>query len=325
MKARERRRKVLGLVHGFHPCRHNMQHPFAADPDCSLSGLTEMLNTATAQNIVRKSAYADHLQLRGGEPVFSWLDLNITELCNRRCVFCPRVDERVYPNQPLHMSLGLARKIADELHDMQFTGAVVLCGFGEPLLHPALVDFVAQFGRHRLHVELVTNGDKLTSHYAYALRSAGTSFFLVSCYDGPEQMQKFRKVFEEAEVPSDAFSLRDRWHGAEEDYGLKLTNRAGTINVGNQPEIDKTHACFYPAYEMSIDWNGDVLLCVQDWNKQVRFGNVAQQSLWDVWTSTVMHKRRMRLINGKRDLAPCSSCNAEGTCHGSAHAEVWSR
>ena len=28
--------------------------------------------------------------------------------------------------------------------------------------------------------------------------------------------------------------LRDRWHGADKDYGLKLTNRTGTIDIGNQ-------------------------------------------------------------------------------------------
>lgn len=282
-----------------------------------------MLNAATAENLRRKSAFADHVQLRDGVPVPSWIDLSLTELCNRVCPFCPRVDAAFYPNQKLHMSLLLARKIADELNDLEFEGAVVLCGFGEPLLHPELVDLVAQFGRHRLRVEIVTNGDKLTVPYVEALVAAGASYFLVSMYDGPEQREPFERLFASADCGSGMYALRDRWHGAENDYGLKLTNRAGAIDVGNQPPVDVTHKCYYPAYECSVDWNGDVLLCVQDWNKRVRFGNVASQSLWEIWTSPAMHKRRMRLIGGHRDQAPCASCNADGCLHGADHARAW--
>lgn len=288
-----------------------------------------MLNAATALNLRRKSAYADHVQTRDGVPVFSWLDLNLTELCNRSagspkaCPFCPRIDPAFYPNQKLHMAIPLARKIADELHELDYQGAVVLCGFGEPLLHPEIVDFVAQFGRHKLRIEIVTNGDKLTVPLIEALVAARASYFLVSMYDGPEQRPKLESLFATADCGSEMYALRDRWHGEEVDYGLKLTNRAGAINVGNQPAVDRSRACFYPAYELSIDWNGDVLLCVQDWHKRVRFGNVAQQSLWEIWTSPAMHKRRMRLIDGNRDQPPCSGCNADGTLHGTDHAAIW--
>ena len=37
------------------------------------------------------------------------VEINTTELCNRKCVFCPRVDEQVYPNQNLNMSREIAK------------------------------------------------------------------------------------------------------------------------------------------------------------------------------------------------------------------------
>jgi len=74
---------------------------------------------------------------------------------------------------------------------------------------------------------------------------------------------------------------------------------------------------------MTLDWNGDVLLCVQDWNKRVKLGNVYAQSLLDVWRSKAMRKWRMRLIDGKRTVAPCNKCNADGTLHGYNHVAEW--
>ena len=30
---------------------------------------------------------------------------------------------------------------------------------------------------------------------------------------------------------------------------------------------------------MTIDWNGDVLVCMQDWNKKIKFGNIQANTL----------------------------------------------
>ena len=278
------------------------------------------MNAATLENLRRKATVIDPVQMHNGKPMFSWIDLNPTELCNRKCVFCPRVDENQYPNQRLHMSHGLARKIGDELRKLNYKGTVVMCGFGEPLLHPKLADLCSLFS---CRVEIVTNGDPLTVAMAKDLHQGGVDFFAVSLYDGPEQAEPIKAIFAEAGVPRENYILRDRWHNAEKEFGLKLTNRAGTVSVGTQAPVDVTHSCFYPAYEFTIDWNGDVLLCVQDWNKRVRFGNVSQQGLWEVWTSKAMHKRRMQLIRGDRCQAPCSGCNANGTLHGDGHAKEW--
>ena len=286
-----------------------------------------MLNAATAYNLQRKAAFVDDVQMRDGVPMFSFIDINVTELCNRSgdspkaCAFCPRIDPSVYPNQKLHLALPVAEKIGAELRALDYQGAVVLCGFGEPLLHPQIVEIATAFRGVRL--EVVTNGDRLSHAMIHYLIEAGVSYFAVSMYDGPHQAPLISALFSEAGYGPEWYGLRDRWHGAEDDYGLKLTNRAGTIHAGNQPAVDKTKKCFYTAYQLCVDWNSDVLLCVQDWSKRIRYGNVNHQTLWDVWTSPAMHKRRMQLIRGQRDTAPCSACNAEGILHGANHAKAW--
>jgi radical SAM protein with 4Fe4S-binding SPASM domain len=283
---------------------------------------SEIFEKTIKTNIKRKSIFVDKVEFVNNIPLFSWLDINPTELCNRRCVFCPRADMELYPNQNLHISLDLCSKIADELRSLKYTGGVALSGYGEPTLHPDFVEVVKIFGKD-IRTELITSGDFLTPQSVADLYDAGISQILVSLYDGPHQLDHFRQIFSEANVPESHYFLRDRWYTMDSDFGVKLTNRAGTVLEGNQIDVEENKPCFYTHYSMSIDWNGDVLLCVQDWNKKTKMGNLNHQSLMEVWTSSNFNKYRRSLGNGKRALMPCKNCNTDGTLHGTDHREGW--
>jgi molybdenum cofactor biosynthesis enzyme MoaA len=120
----------------------------------------EIFEQTIMKNIRRKSKYIDQVQIVDGVPLFSWIDINPTELCNRKCEFCPRKDPSEYPNQNLNMTIELGKKIADELKEYKYRGGVIFSGYGEPLLHNDIVKLVGVFGKE-IHTELITNGDKL--------------------------------------------------------------------------------------------------------------------------------------------------------------------
>ena len=144
-------------------------------------------------------------------------------------------------------------------------------------------------------------------------------------YNGPEQKEKFKEMTNKAGVPEDFVILRDRWYDENKDYGLKLTNRTGTINVSIQESV-KTYAhCFYPSYQLLIDWNGDVFLCPQDWQRRITMGNMMQEKLFEIWTGKIIEKYRKKLLEGKRCYSPCTLCNAEGTVLGKNHADAWKK
>jgi radical SAM protein with 4Fe4S-binding SPASM domain len=281
-----------------------------------------MLNEMTKENLRRKSHYIDTVEILDNTPLFSWIDINPTELCNRKCVFCPRVDDEKYPNQRLHMDLTLANKIANELKGLNYKGVIVFSGFGEPMMHPQFVELVKIF-KGICRLEIVTNGDYLRGTKIKELYEAGLDYFVVSMYDGPEQKEEFIKKFSDANLTNEHYILRDRWHTEEDSFGLKLTNRAGTIQVGDQAPVDIKHPCYYTAYSLTIDWNGDVLLCMQDWNKKIKFGNLNTQTLVQVWNSKHTNDFRKKLLNGNRSCAPCNNCNTDGTLHGHNHVKVW--
>ena len=244
------------------------------------------------------------------------------DVCNRSCSFCPKSDPSVAPDTYQKMSRSLIDKLAMELKKINYRGAVTLCGYGEPLLHKDILYIVNKLSEAAA-VEIVTNGDVLTSKTLKNLYSANVSRVLVSMYDGPEQIEKFKKIIQSSKVPSDLIILRDRWYSKNDNFGVKLTNRTGTIKIGNQVSNSTFTKCYYPSYQFLIDWNGDIFLCPQDWQRRITMGNMMQDSIINIWTGKILSKYRKELLKGKRNLSPCNTCNAEGTLLGKSHAKIW--
>ena len=71
-------------------------------------------------------------------PIFSVIEFNLHGSCNRRCAFCPRVDENLWPNIDEEFSFELFRKIIKELSQVNYSGRMTFSGFSEPTLHSQL-------------------------------------------------------------------------------------------------------------------------------------------------------------------------------------------
>jgi len=286
---------------------------------------TKRINKTIKLNIKRRTIIVDDvLSFYKNIPIPSWIELSIIDVCNRSCSFCPKSNVDIAPNTYQSMDMVLINKLANELSEMKFKGSVTLCGYGEPMLHKKIYEISRTLAQVSF-VEIVTNGDTLNSDKIKKLYQSNVNKVLISLYDGKWQMEKFNKMTLESKVPKDFIILRDRWHDKKKDFGLKLTNRTGTINVGVQEKIGTFDFCYYPSYQFLIDWNGDVFLCPQDWQRRITMGNVMQKKLLDIWTGKIMEKFRKNLLNGKRCESPCNLCNAEGTILGKNHANAWKK
>ena len=82
-------------------------------------------------------------------------------------------------------------------------------------------------------VEIVTNGDHLKKEKLLKLFEIGLTQISVSLYDGPHQIEKFKKLQKEAGLSDEQFDLR--FWKKEDGYGINITNRAGAIVM---PEFD---------------------------------------------------------------------------------------
>ena len=274
------------------------------------------------KNLKRRSLSVDNVDMFNDKPMPSWIELSLIDVCNRKCTFCPKSNSDIAPDTFQKMSRKIIDNIYDQLRKINFKGTISLCGYGEPLLHKDLNYIVKKLSAIS-NVEVITNGDVLSPKILQDLYIAKVSKVLISMYDGPEQINKFEEMRRKANVPDEMLILRDRWYDKLNDFGVKLTNRAGTVKTGEQAEVNLSAKCFYPAYQFLIDWNGDVFLCPQDWQRRVTMGNVMQETIFEIWTGKIITKFRKNLLSGKRCSSPCSSCNADGTLLGKNHAKKW--
>ncbi len=276
-------------------------------------------------NINRKKPILDRdPQFFKNVPIPSWIELSLIDVCNRACSFCPKSDDAIAPNTHQKMTMTLIDKLVNDLKKINFKGAFCLCGYGEPMLHKQYLEITNKLGEIG-GVEIITNGDLINKKSLVQLYESKATKVIISLYDGPEQIVKFKKLMKELNIPEEFIILRDRWYSDKIDYGVKLTNRVGTVQVGNQPNVkdySKTK-CFYTAYQMLIDWNGDVFLCPQDWQRRQTMGNIMQNEIFDIWNGPVLSKYRRRLLSGNRNLSPCNQCNADGMVYGERHFDAW--
>lgn len=240
------------------------------------------------------------------------VEINPTELCNRTCVFCPRSNPNIYKNRKLHMSVKTCELIGQELSKINYAGTIGFVGFGEPMLHPQLPDCIRAVRQYTsAPIEVNTSGDFLTKQTAQDLVSAGCTNITVSMYDS-DQTEHFKNVCNELPV---VLTLRHHYN-VEAEYNLNIVNRIAIVDKNVAVE-SVTRPCYMPFYKLFIDWNGDYLLCDQDWARaSAGQHNIHQTSIEEFWLNKI-NRYRMPLLTGNRSInAPCNKCDINGTVRG---------
>ena len=279
---------------------------------------------------VKNNKSEENFQLIEGTniPLPSEVEISESGTCNRKCSFCPRsspdwVDKKEFIDQDLHT------KLCNELSDLNYKGTLRYSGFVEPLLDKNIFNLITYAKKKLPHtnIEMVTNGDVLNEKRLIKLYESGLTKLLISVYDGPEDVEKFQKMFDKLNINKGKYFIRHRYLSEKDSFGITLSNRAGMMEKAEY-SIKKTKEflkkpCYYPSYTFFLDYNGDVLMCPHDWGKKLILGNLKYSKFLEIWTSKVSTMTRKGLINSDRDFSPCNSCDVQGTLIGRKHAMYW--
>lgn len=233
------------------------------------------------------------------------IEINPVDICNRGCSFCPR--GHGYPNTSDRLEDYTSLAINASLIDLNFNGHMTFTGFGEPLLHKRLerqIELITS-GLDIKWVEVVTNGDMLTHDRALDLVLSGVTHITVSMYD-QDDSKRFEDMLRGLNV---TLTVKHLYNGIPNEV-----NRVSQYKHLYADNIDRP--CYLPFYRTFINYDGRVLLCCNDWNKQSCAGNVNDTMLRDIWFGDRMKAYRSDLLEGRRVRTPCAGCNVDGIMHG---------
>lgn len=245
-----------------------------------------------------------YYQEYGKFPMFKQVLIETRTDCNNHCPFCPHA----FNNKPLGiMDWVCYTNIINQLCDIQYNGRVALMLSNEPLLETRLEKMIeyAKGKSQRLFLDITTNGRLLTVPMVDRLFKLGLDNININDYRGdrdihPEKWSPYLEPIYMAYGNNPKVSFKRR------RLDEKLPNYAG--NIPQNFNSEKFGFCNYPFRKLTIAYNGNVLLCCDDFMYDTNLGNVMTDKLIDCWNHQYLNKIRLSLLKNCR-IGLCKRCN----------------
>jgi radical SAM protein with 4Fe4S-binding SPASM domain len=271
-----------------------------------------------------------------GQPNF--LIIESTNLCNLSCKMCPR---ELMKREKGIMDFKLFKKIIDETPMLEFAW---LHFFGEPLLNDQLIKMInyAKTKCRKVKLALSTNSQLLNKNNFDQLVTSGLDFLIINLYEQQQQRTNI-KLKSESEIEE---FIKNRIinnlkliiqkvdyciNNQEEEDREKFQQKWGKYynvipyikffhNWANQNDeiikvkninkykINQKNVCIEPWRGFVICWNGDVVLCCNDYNSKIKLGNLRNQKINEIWNSKEMQLIREKFINCNYNNDLCRFC-----------------
>ncbi|HUU42038.1 MAG TPA: radical SAM protein [Desulfatiglandales bacterium] len=263
--------------------------------------------------------------------------IELTNHCNLACKMCPH---RTMTRPKGFMNEPLFRKIIDEINGK--SELVYLYGTGESLLHKKLSDFISYAKSKGLETCLSTNGIPMNAEVSEQLLTSGLDYLIVALDGGTKETYEKIRVKGNFDVLIANIKTLLRYKASLDSKTkiclqmIYMEENAREIELFKnlftpEEKLQVTQYRFKPLYEtyalvkkrvyhtrpcywlwnmMSIYWNGDVALCCMDSDLTYNLGNVAIQTIQDIWYSEqFMELRNMQKRLDFEKMPLCATCD----------------
>ncbi len=229
------------------------------------------------------------------------VELSLCGLCNLKCSFCPRSEG--YPNTNDHMSMETLDVICNHLENLPYEVEVHLSGRGEPTLHkyfPKVVERLLKVDN--ILLELTTNGIKYKKYRKIISKIPALKYNVYS--DDKEEYNQASTFLSE---------YKGRlmiMHKYSDGFGVEnVTNRAGNVNI--EKIAPGKGYCRRPFEKILINWNGDYILCCEDWSDKA-ISNIHKESILEYYRYNQELTRYKNLLSLGIRPHPCNVCTFPG-------------
>ncbi len=246
----------------------------------------------------------EYFKKNGVFPLFQQVLIETRTDCNNHCPFCPHA----FNDKKLGiMSWECYTTIIDQLCSMNYNGRVALMLSNEPLLDNRLEGMIsyAKSKSQRLFLDITTNGRLLTVEWVDKLFMLGLDNININDYRGDRDT--FPSKLSHYLIPIfDAYGNNPKVTFNYRRLDERLPNYAG--NIPQDFNKGDFGFCNYPFRKITIAYNGDVLLCCDDFMYDTCFGNVMRDNLVDCWNNEDLNNIRIALLKNQR-IGLCERCN----------------
>lgn len=266
------------------------------------------------------------------------VEFEVTNHCNMACIMCPH---KQMTRKKGYMSKEIFRKAVDECEGKVETS--YLHQIGEPLLHPHIISMIDYAESKGIKTSLSTNCMLLDKEMADKLLNSKLSEITL-CLDAitPAKYHSIRRgsnydlvkrnidrfidmrswyrtdmwvqvqLIEMQENASEVNKFIKEYQSIIGEFGEVLikgySTFAGATQKGEAPP-PRRFTCGKLKTHMTIQWNGDVVICCRDYDGITVVGNVGKQSIKDIWHSPLYNKYRDALHNQRFNEIPlCKDC-----------------
>jgi len=268
---------------------------------------------------------------------FRKIYIEITNICNMRCSFCPETS-RAKATMSAKDFEYVARQI------VPYTDYVYLHVKGEPLLNPELKGILDICKKYNLKINISTNGTLLENKYEIlkGIRQLNVSLHSFENSDEEKLYNYLTQVLDVCEKLSDkGVIIRYKlWNGQdskiknnngkiiktlEERYNTKITDTLYTkdIKLNNntflsikapfkwpdkQTQDNQEGTCYGLRQQIAILVDGTVVPCCVDNNGDIPLGNVFEETLEEILNSKKAEDIKKGFENNKCVASLCKKC-----------------
>jgi hypothetical protein len=291
--------------------------------------IEHLLDRTSAKGLARE--FLAQVQFRLGMEK-AWVSpravrFEITNRCNLKCVMCPQPETMQRPKD--HLDFDLYCRFLDANPGIE---EVDLFNWGEPLLHPRILDFVSKASSRGLYTRLVTNAVLLDERRAVDLIRAGLREILFS-FDGVgADFERIRgipidrplanvKGFLEArrrlgaKVRTGINITHSRWNRGRVEAAAAELTALGVDAVIIQPSEDyspeyrRRVPCFEPYRYAVVLSDARVVPCCVDFDGELEFGSIAEETdLRRLYNGPRIRSLRRSLWSPDTMATLCSRC-----------------
>ncbi len=271
------------------------------------------------------------------------LQIENTNICNARCIMCPHVNMK--RKQKIMKFEDFKKIVDDSMASYPSIRLLVITGFGEPLVDQGIVEKIDYVNKKypNLQIDIYTNGGLLKKELSDELleKKIHKINFSINAlekdykkimglnYDSVSKniiyfMDKRKRLNREYPLVNismmilkqnkeDIQKFIELWEKRADSVMTYMPLEwAGGKKVDTVEEVKmkkKRWPCIPLWQSIMVDVAGDIIMCCQDYESKVTFGNALKQPIKEIMNSERFKRIRELQLKGIYNMPVCNTCD----------------